>query len=123
MVGILPSQIDSIRFLARSLGIERLAFVDGTMDGLHEHDQWERFGSFESWLEQVQEPILAFSPGAGRDVRTLDNLPQGTWLVFGPAQGFAGAEFSGRQITWANIPIDILNSRDAVPIALWELHR
>ena len=120
-MGVLPSQLDSIRLLARALGVDRLAFVDGTVDGVFRYNEWERFGSLAEWLDQVEGPIYAFRPSGGSDVRYL-KVPEDAWVVFCPAMGFGGSDFVDQEVEWASIPVGAdLNSRDAIPIALWEL--
>jgi hypothetical protein len=122
VVGILPSQLESIRLLAHSLDVERLAYVDGTVDGIARTPGWERYGTIKSWLDQVNEPIIAFTPEESLDIRKLE-VPDGAWLAFGPSMGWTSDSFGDKEVIWSYIPVAVLNSRDAVPIALWETHK
>lgn len=101
-------------------GISRFAFVDGTVDGVKRAFDFERYGSLEEWLE-VAEPghITVFTPSGSRGI--VDGTDQDTWLAFGPSMGFDLSVFDGYEVETMQIPGGVMNSRDAVPIALWEL--
>jgi hypothetical protein len=120
VLGILPSQLESLTHVAKMAGISRCAFVDGTADGVKRSFDFERFGSLEGWLEAVQpDHITAFTPTGGRGIE--NGTRQDTWLVFGPSMGWDLSVFDGHEVELLQIPGGVMNSRDAVPIALWEL--
>lgn len=114
VVGILPSQLESLGLLVKSMGISQAAFIDGTIDGVRRSFGFERYENLESFMTAEQGPMIAFSP-KGRDIRTFE-LTGDAWLIFGPAMGRLEGTFDHRVM----IPGGELNSRDAVPIALWE---
>ena len=102
------------------MGIQRRAFVDATADGVRSSYGFERFPSLEAFLSQENGPLVAFTPDGDVDIRDL-SADENTWLVFGPAMGLPRHSFNDRAVTWTAIPGNVLNSRDAVPIALWEV--
>jgi hypothetical protein len=122
VVGILPSQLESIMSLCHSLGIMDCAYVDSTPDGIIGIGGFTRYSNIEEFFENESGPYICLSPTEGTDIRTLSPDPD-TWLLFGPAMGFQDIlnELQTHNVTWANIPIGDMNSRDAVPIVLWEL--
>lgn len=120
VLGILPSQLESLALLTSALGVGRAAFVDGTADGVRRAFGFERYGRLGEWLVGAEGRIVALDPDADLDIR--DVTPQdGDWYVFGPAMGFPPESFGGRDVTWARVPVGVLNSRDAVPIVMWEV--
>jgi len=120
VVGVLPSQLESLALLTSAMGVDRRAFVDATVDGVRSAEGFERFPSLESFLAEEDGPLVAFTPDGGTDIREL-SVPADMWLVFGPAMGLRPEAFGDRDVTWAAIPGNVLNARDAVPIALWEV--
>ena len=115
VVGILPSQLESIAHLVTAMGITEAAYIDNTADGFSGIGGFTRYASLAEFIEHEHGPFVAFSPDTGEDIRTL-NPPAEAWLVFGPAMGWSDVKFD----KWAKIPGGVLNSRDAVPIAVWE---
>ena len=118
VIGILPSQLESLALVATAMGITETAFVDGTADGVLRAFGFIRYGSLEEFLDTEEGPFIAFSPNKGEDLRKAD-LPSAGWLVFGPAMGTLDGDFDA----WVKIPGGELSSRDAVPIVLWELSK
>lgn len=119
VVGILPSQLEPLALLCDAMGIEERAFVDGTLDGVKAASGFTRYGSLTEWMDAAPRTAMAFFDPTGTDIRSV-RLSSDTWLVFGPAMGFAGALAEQPRIS---IPGGVLSSRDAVPIALWEVSR
>lgn len=115
VLGILPSQLESLAHLCNAMGIEKRAFIDHTQDGVIERAGFTRYPSFQAWLDDVDTPIYAFTT-EGDDIRKVDWWAPDGWLAFGPAMGWQ-PHFGHYRVT---IPGGMLNSRDAVPIALWE---
>ena len=120
VVGVLPSQLESLALLCSAMGVERRAFVDATDDGVKSAQGFERFPSLDAFLAEEGGPIVAFDPNAETDIRDL-SVPDDVWLVFGPAMGLPSYSFGERDVEWAAIPGNVLNSRDAIPIAVWEV--
>ena len=120
VIGILPSQLESLALVARAAGIGRTAFIDSTTDGVMRAWGFTRYGSLAAWL-RAERPkhISVFTPG-GIDVRSARRFDD-DWLAFGPAMGFNLPDFLGWEHQLVGIPGGVLNSRDAVPIALWEV--
>ena len=118
VIGILPSQLESLALVATAMGVTETAFVDGTVDGVHRSFGFTRYGSLKDFMDSQEGPFVAFSPNKGEDLREAD-LPPVSWLVFGPAMGGLGGDFDA----WVKVPGGELNSRDVVPIVLWELSK
>lgn len=114
VVGILPSQLESLSLLATAMGVTETAYIDGTADGVRRKFGFTRYGSLEEFMEKTEGPYVGFSPTKGLDIRTTEF--EDSWLCFGPAMGC----LEGNYDMWAYIPGGELNSRDAVPIVLWE---
>jgi hypothetical protein len=121
VVGILPSQLESLAHVAKMAGVNRCGFVDATADGVRRCFGFERYASIADWREK-EEPssICVFSPGAGMCV-TECRPGQDTWLVFGRSMGITMSDFDELAVDLVHIPGGDLSSRDAVPIALWEV--
>lgn len=121
VLGILPSQLESLSHVAKIAGVSRFAFVDGTADGVKRAFDFERYGSLKEWLD-VNHPrhITLFTPSGDVSVADYDADPD-TWLVFGPSMGADFSELYGYQVELVQVPGGVINSRDVVPIALWEL--
>lgn len=117
MVGILPSQLESIALLNTAMGITDAAYIDLTPDGFDGVGGFTRYASWVDFFAAETGPFIAFSPDMGEDVRTLD--PVDAWLLFGPSMGW-GDLLNDIDVTWSHIPGGVMNSRDAVPIAIWE---
>lgn len=114
VAGILPSQLESLALLAKAMGVTDTAYIDGTADGVRRAYGFTRYGSIQEFMEKTQGPRLGFSPVKGVDVRAAS--AKDAWLCFGPAMGWLEGDYDA----WVHIPGGELNSRDAVPIALWE---
>jgi len=120
VVGILPSQLESLALVAAAMGVTETAFVDGTADGVRRAFGFTRYGSLKEFMDAEDGPFVAFSPNKGEDIREANLRPLNfAWLVFGPAKGFLEGDFDA----WVKVPGGELNSRDAVPIVLWELSK
>jgi hypothetical protein len=124
VVGVLPSQLESLSLVASAMGVTRTAFVDCTLDGVRSRNGWERFPSLDAFLYgEAERRVLVFVPEGGESVRTV-TAADDTWLVFGPAMGFPRGTFDRTRGIWvhyATIPGGHLCARDAIPIALWEV--
>lgn len=120
LVGILPSQLESIALVNAAMGVIQAAYVDNTADGFKGVGGFTRYGSMEDFLAAESGPFVAFSPVEGEDIRTVE-IPSDAWLVFGPSMGFNEDSFGSAEVTWVKVPGGDMNSRDVVPIALWEL--
>jgi tRNA(Leu) C34 or U34 (ribose-2'-O)-methylase TrmL len=120
VVGVLPSQLESLALLATAMGVGRTAFVDATSDGVRRSAGFERYASLEAWLDQVEGPIIAFTPDGETDIREL-RVSDDAWLVFGPSMGLRRDALGDRVDCWASVPGGVLNSRDAAVIAVWEV--
>lgn len=120
VVGILPSQLESLALACTAFGIERRAFVDGTLDGVRPRFGFERYGSVDAFLAAEGGPIAAFTPDGQSDVRDL-SVSEDTWLLFGPAMGLGSIDFGDHNVETVSIPGGVLNSRDAAAIAMWEV--
>lgn len=119
VVGILPSQLEPLALLCDAMGVEERAFVDGTLDGVKPIAGFTRYGSLTEWRAAgLRDSVVVFDP-TGSDIR-FARPSQDAWMVFGPAMGFAGALANFPRVS---IPGGVLSSRDAVPIALWEVSR
>jgi hypothetical protein len=119
VLGILPSQLESLSLLATAMGVSEAAYVDGTRDGFAGVGGFTRYPTMAAFFENQSGPFVAFSPDEGDDIRRL-TVPVDSWLLFGPSMGW-GDLLNNHPITWAKIPGGVLNSRDAAPIAVWEL--
>lgn len=119
MVGILPSQLESLALLNKAMGVDRAAYVDGTLDGVKGIGEVIRYGSLEDFLAAEDGPYVAFSPDEGEDIRTFEP-PSDAWVLFGPSMGWSD-QLAGVDVTWAKVPGGVMNSRDVVPIVLWEM--
>jgi hypothetical protein len=115
VVGILPSQLESLTLLAHAFGITDAAYIDNTDDGFTGIGEWTRYASLEDFLANETGEMIAFSPDSGEDVRTIAPSND-AWLCFGPSMGWSDTPFT----KWSHVPGGVLNSRDAVPIVVWE---
>jgi hypothetical protein len=115
VIGILPSQLESLGHLVKAMGVTDAAFVDGTVDGIRRTGLFIRYENLKSFMDRNDGPFIGFSPSKGDDIRDVRFSPD-AWLVFGPSMGNFDASFDA----WVKIPGGELSSRDAVPIALWE---
>lgn len=121
MVGILPSQLESIALLCTAMGIERCAYIDNTLDGFRNRGGFEKFQSLQTFLKQEEGPFVVFTPNEdGEDIRDVPNIPEDSWLIFGPPMGFQAEDFDKVETIRVTIPGGVLNSRDAVPIGVWQ---
>jgi hypothetical protein len=120
VVGILPSQLESISLLCNSFGITEAAYIDNTIDGFSGIGGFTRYSSISDFLATESGPYVMFSPTEGEDVRTA-TIPSDAWLMFGPSMGWNDIINFEDFNTWVKIPVGVLNSRDVVPIALWQL--
>ena len=119
VLGILPSQLESLALAANIAGVERCAYIDGTVDGIRRSWGFERYGSLQEFLEDEPGHISLFSSQRGTPLHEYE--ADDTWLVFGGSMGLHVPDYDGHDLSLVNIPGGVLNSRDAVPIALWEL--
>lgn len=119
VVGVLPSQLESLALLNQAMRVEDAAYVDGTPDGVKNANGFKRYGSLQDFLAHEKGPFIAFSPSGGEDIRKI-RIPKHAWLLFGPSMGFTRDSFGSTQVTWATVPGGVMNSRDIVPIALWQ---
>jgi hypothetical protein len=124
-IGILPSQLDEVRIMAKGLGIERLAYIDLTTDGHLFSPEWERFRTLKDWLSQVKEPMVVFETenvprSANIEAVSVEKLnpSENSWVVFGPSAGFNASQFKDEKVTWCYIPTVVMSARDAVPIGI-----
>lgn len=116
VVGILPSQLESLNLVCTLTGVNKAAYIDNTLDGFPNVAGFTRYGSMDEFNAAETGPKVYFSPNKGTDVRDL-TVSDDTWIVFGPSMGWGELEADN----WAHVPGDTLNSRDAAAIALWEL--
>ena len=120
-VGILPSQLESLALLNTAMGVARAVYIDYTLDGFKGVGGFTRYGSYEDFFATETGDIIVFTPVGGTDIQSVAPTND-SWLVFGPAMGW-GNVLDNVVVTKATIPGGELNSRDAVPIALWELSK
>jgi len=120
VLGVLPSQLESIRYLSTAMGGGRLAFVDGTIDGVPVQVGWERFATLADFLAAEGTSRLVVLDPAGDDILDAE-AGEGDWLLFGPSMGWATDAFDGYATSKVSIPGGVLNARDAIPIAAWEV--
>ena len=119
VLGILPSQIESLALLKSAMGFEDGAYIDNTLDGFRVRGGLRRFNSLKKFLSQEKGPFVVFCPNEGEDFRKV-TIPKDSWLIFGPSMGFKKESFDGVEVIWAKVPGGAINSRDIVPITLWE---
>jgi hypothetical protein len=119
MVGILPSQLESIALLDAAMGITEAAYIDGTPDGFSGIGQFTRYASLADFFAAESGPFVAFSPD-GEDIRTATVADPDSWLIFGPSMGWADL-LNGVDVQMVSLPGGVMCSRDVVPIAIWEL--
>jgi hypothetical protein len=119
VVGILPSQIESLALLNTAMGVTEAAYVDCTPDGFKHPGGFTKYGSWEAFFATETGPFVAFSPDSGDDLRS-HTPPADAWLMFSPSMGW-GTILDTVTVSWVQIPGGVMNSRDVVPIALWEL--
>lgn len=120
VIGILPSQLESLALHNTARGVTDAAYVDGTPDGFRGVGGFTKYDSLKDFLLVEKGPFVAFSPTKGEDIRTI-KVPSDAWLIFGPSMGFAPEAFANVDVTWAKVPGGELNSRDVVPIVIWQL--
>lgn len=119
MVGILPSQIESLALLKTAMGVTEGAYIDCTPDGFLHPGNFTKYSSWDAFFAAETGPFIAFSPDDGEDIRTLEPAND-AWLLFGPSMGWNDI-LDGVTVTWAKVPGGTMNARDVVPIALWEI--
>lgn len=120
VIGILPSQLESLALHNTVRGVTDAAYIDKTPDGFRGVGGFTKYNSLKEFFSVEKGPFVAFSPTKGEDIRTI-KIPSDAWLIFGPSMGFSQDAFDGIDITWAKVPGGELNSRDIVPITLWQL--
>lgn len=113
----MPSQLESLVLLCTAAGVEELGYIDGTPDGFAKVGGATKFSSMEDFFEKTEGPYIAMDPGKGANIRDLKSSDG--WFIFGPSMGLNDVLPEG--IDRAHIPGGVLNSRDAVPIVVWEL--
>lgn len=118
VVGILPSQLESIHLLGVAMEATELAFVDNTLDGVKGIGGFTRYSSLTEFFNKNEGPFVVFSPNKGADIR--ETVLKDQWMIFGPAKGFNMDDLQNKSIQWVKIPGGEMNSRDVVPIAMWE---
>jgi len=118
VVGVLPSQLESIALLNSAMGITEAAFIDCTLDGFPNPGGFSLYNNYADFFSIETGPFIAFSPTSGEDIRTI-SIPDNSWLVFGPSMGW-GNVLDGVTVTYCTVPGGTMNSRDVIPIALWE---
>ena len=118
--GILPSQLESLALLARAAGVLRRAFIDRTVDGVRRAHGFERYSSLDEWAEKTQptDVFVFTSDQCHMELRHLRTVQPDAWLLFGPAMGWTSVPVGAIRV---RIPGGVLNSRDCVPIALWQV--
>ena len=119
VVGILPSQLESIALLDTAMGVTEAAYLDCTPDGFGGLGQFTRYTSLAEFFAVESGPFVAFSP-EGDDIRTATIADPDSWLLFGPSMGW-GDLLNGVDVQFVSIPGGVMCSRDVVPIAVWEL--
>ena len=119
VLGVLPSQLESIRYLSLAMGGGRLAFVDATLDGVRAPVGWTRYASLADFLHAADAPLVAFDPD-GSSILQRRPSPD-AWLLFGPSMGWTGDAFGGHSVDLVSIPGGVLNARDVISIAAWEV--
>ncbi len=119
MVGILPSQLESLALLDTAMGITEAAYIDCTPDGFEHPGGFTKYDSLDAFLTAESGPFVAFAP-TGEDIRTATIGNNDSWLLFGPSMGWADT-LDNTSVQWVSIPGGTMNSRDVVPIAIWEL--
>jgi hypothetical protein len=124
VVGILPSQLESLALLNSAMGVAKAAYIDNTADGFKGVGGFSRYGNINEFLSVEKGPFVLFSPTNGEDIRTIQ-IPDNSWLVFGPSRGFNDEmlKFENMNVKWARVPGGEMNSRDVVPIVLWEVSK
>jgi hypothetical protein len=120
VLGILPSQLESLALHNTARGVTDAVYIDKTRDGFRGVSGFRKVDSLKDFLASEQGPFFAFSPTKGEDIRTV-KVPSDAWLLFGPSMGLATDAFNNINVTWVKVPGGELNSRDIVPIALWQL--
>lgn len=122
VLGVLPSQLEALALVCESAKVGRRAFIDGTVDGVRRGFGFDRYTGLDDFFVQNGtihwSSIYFFTPRRGPDIRTLSNLPDDAWIIFGPAMGWGVIP-----ATWecVHLPGFDLSGRDCIPIALWQL--
>lgn len=119
MVGILPSQLESLSLLCSAMGVSQAAYIDNTLDGFKNIGGFTKFKSLSEFLEIENGPFIVFTPNGAEDIRETD-IPEDSWLIFGPSMGFQKEDFDKVETIKIKVPGGTMNSRDVVPIALWK---
>jgi hypothetical protein len=122
VVGILPSQLESLALVCSAMGVDRRVFIDNTADGVLPEWGFIRYGSLEEW-DEAENPqmVYAFTPPAtGVDIREIDAPEADAWCAFGPSMGWR-SPLPDDTFMWVSVPGGTMNARDVVPIALWEM--
>ena len=114
VLGVLPSQLESLALVATAMGITELVFVDGTMDGVF-GTGITRYATYDDFFAATTGPYVHMDPN-GDDIRTATVAPD-SWLVFSPSMGGLNDYTFDQSLA---IPGGVLNARDAIPIAAWE---
>ena len=120
VVGILPSQLESLALLSTAMGITEAAYIDNTPDGFKGVGGFKRYGTLSEFFSAQAGPFVAFTPNVGEDIRTLAPPPD-AWLMFGPSMGWTRESLDRLDVSMSTVPGGVMNSRDIVPIVLWEL--
>ena len=121
LVGILPSQLESLSLLCSAMGVTQAAYIDNTLDGFKNIGGFDKFRSLKHFLETETGPFVVLSPD-GEDIRETV-IPENSWLIFGPSMGFQKEDFDNVEVIKVKVPGGTMNSRDVVPIALWQFSK
>jgi hypothetical protein len=121
VLGILPSQLESLALLCSAMDVKEKGFIDGTVDGVKRSNGFSRYNNIKQFFNEQSGPYIALCPNKGKDVREI-SIPNNAWILFGPSMGWNGL-LDDKELDFIQIPGGILNSRDAVPIAMWEFSR
>lgn len=122
LVGILPSQLESLSLLCSAMRVSKAAYIDNTLDGFKKVGGFDKYKDLDHFLKTEKGPYVMFTPDGGEDIRDT-KIPENAWLVFGPSMGFQKEDFDSinkDEIIKVNVPGGVMNSRDVVPIALWQ---
>jgi len=84
VVGILPSQLESLALHNTARGVTDAVYVDKTRDGFRGVGGFRKVDSLKDFLASEKGPFFAFSPTKGEDIRTV-KVPSDAWLIFGPS--------------------------------------
>lgn len=121
VVGILPSQLESLSLLCTAMGVTQAAYIDNTLDGFPNVNGFAKYTNLKTFLKTEDGPFVVFTTDNSEDIRERI-IPKNAWMVFGPAMGFKTDDFDNidkENLIKVKLPGGVLNSRDVVPIALW----